>query len=115
MCEVQPMPIGVGLRILRALRGVTQYDLAMATGKTINFLSQVENGRKGVSQAVVEQIAEALEVPPSFLYVLSDLSNDPTVETLKGAIMQSLQKSREDAKVSSEETKKTGEVEVVLV
>ena len=115
MYEVQPMPVGVGLRILRALRGVTQYDLAMATGKTINFLSQVENGRKGVSQAVAEQIAEALEVPPSFLYVLSDLSNDPTVKVLKEAIMQSLQKSREGNNIVSEEEKKTSKVEVMLV
>jgi transcriptional regulator with XRE-family HTH domain len=35
-----------------------------------NFLSQVENGRKGVSLPVVERIAEDLDIPVTLLILL---------------------------------------------
>jgi transcriptional regulator with XRE-family HTH domain len=82
--------IGEALRTIRSRKGVTQDALSKRTGLTINFLSRLENGKKGVSPQVVERIAEALAIPVSFLYLLGDRSENPLVADLKDAVLRSL-------------------------
>jgi transcriptional regulator with XRE-family HTH domain len=82
--------IGEALRAIRSRKGVKQEELARRTGLTVNFLSLLENGKKGVSHRVVERIAEALDVPVSFLYLLADRSDNPLVTDLKAAVLRSL-------------------------
>lgn len=96
--EERLLMIGRGLRLVRTNKEITQDVLAKLSGLSINFLSSVENGRKGVSQSVAERIAGALQVPTSFLYLLGDLSNEPLVRELQNAVLKSLLKSVDDSK-----------------
>jgi transcriptional regulator with XRE-family HTH domain len=82
--------IGTALQEIRVARDLTQDELCRKAEISINFLSQVENGRKGVSHAVAKRIATALEIPVSFLYLLADRSNNPLVEDLQESVRASL-------------------------
>jgi len=82
--------IGRSLREIRSRKGITQDELCKRARISINFLSQVENGRKGISHAAAERIAEALTIPISFLYLLADQTNNPLVHDLQEAVRTSL-------------------------
>ena len=82
--------IGSALQEIRVAKDVTQDELCKKAGISVNFLSQVENGRKGVSHAVAERMATVLGIPVSFLYLLADRSNNPLVEDLQDAVRASL-------------------------
>ncbi|NMP21867.1 helix-turn-helix domain-containing protein [Sulfobacillus harzensis] len=64
------------IRRLRQLRGMTQEELAMAANCGRSFLSQIENGKANPTEAVYKEIAKALRVPLSQLFV--DDSPTPT-------------------------------------
>lgn len=51
------------IRIMRALRNLTQWQLAQATGLSQSTLSQVENGLVVPKYKALEKIAEALGTP----------------------------------------------------
>ena len=87
---LKTMLIGDALQELRTVKEVTQEELAKKAGLSINFLSQVENGKKGMSQETAERISRVLGVPPSFLYLLADSSNNKAVGELKEAVRLSL-------------------------
>jgi transcriptional regulator with XRE-family HTH domain len=54
---------GRELRQWRGLRGVSQLDLAIATGTSPRHLSFVETGRASPGRALVLRLAEALDIP----------------------------------------------------
>ena len=67
------------LKQWRILRGLTQQQLADRVGVRLQYISRVEQGKRGCSQLVAQKIAGALEVD------LRDLGADPdegTSETL---------------------------------
>jgi transcriptional regulator with XRE-family HTH domain len=88
--HLKTIDMGGALQEIRLAREMTQHDLCRKAGISINFLSQVENGRKGVSPAVAERIARALVIPVSFLYLLADHSGNPLVEEMQDAVRASL-------------------------
>ncbi len=92
--DIKTLFIGDALREIRGMRHITQEELATRTELTINFLSCVENNRKGVSQSVIEKIGAALAVPASFFYLLADRSDDPVVKDLKDAVRKSIESPR---------------------
>ncbi|MFC5820666.1 helix-turn-helix domain-containing protein [Nonomuraea harbinensis] len=58
------------LKVARKRRGMTLVRLEQITGITTRTLSEYENGRareRQVAPAVIDALAEALEVPPAFL------------------------------------------------
>lgn len=56
------------LRRVRQDRGITQTDLAAATGLTVSYLSKLESGAKAnPSETVVSRIAGQLDVAPFVL------------------------------------------------
>lgn len=60
--------IGADLRALRKSRGVTLTDLAVATGRSVGWLSQVE---RGISQPSIDDLrllADRLEAPLSLFF-----------------------------------------------
>jgi transcriptional regulator with XRE-family HTH domain len=87
---LKSIELGDALQEIRLGKEVTQDELCRKAGISINFLSQVENGRKGVSHVVAERIAQALGIPVSFLYLLADRSSNPLVEDLQEAVRASL-------------------------
>lgn len=54
--------LGNEIRQLRKIRGITLQQLALATGKSIGYLSQVERNLTRPSIAVLQDISEALSV-----------------------------------------------------
>ena len=61
----QPEPfadLGQEIRQLRKVRGITLQQLALATGKSVGFLSQVERNLTRPSLAVLQDISDALGV-----------------------------------------------------
>ncbi|MFG2138069.1 helix-turn-helix domain-containing protein [Streptomyces sp. NPDC048650] len=60
---------GVGRRIAyeRRIVGLTQADLARATGIALGTLRKIERGERGISDAVLDAVAAALDVDPARL------------------------------------------------
>ncbi len=56
-------PFGTELRYWRERRGLSQLKLAVDAGMSPRYLSFVETGRSRPGRAVVERLAEALDVP----------------------------------------------------
>jgi transcriptional regulator with XRE-family HTH domain len=63
--------VGARIRVLRLERGLTQEELAHASGVARHMLVQVERGQRGLLYERLVDIAEALSVPASAL--LTDL------------------------------------------
>jgi transcriptional regulator with XRE-family HTH domain len=53
--------IGRALRVLRRLRGITQEELAVRVGTDATYLSQVENGHRGLRWHTVMRFLRALD------------------------------------------------------
>jgi transcriptional regulator with XRE-family HTH domain len=64
--------LGVKIRVLRKAAGLTQEQLAEAAGVSVNFIGYVERGQRAPSIKTLEQIAQALNVPPKKLFEFSD-------------------------------------------
>ena len=88
----QTFDLAPAIKSIREARGWTQSQLAQLWGVTVNFISQVENGRRGVSPRTMEVLAETLGIPVSFLYVLADDPTKKPIGTLRELILQSLAK-----------------------
>ena len=54
--------LGVKIRTLRRLAGLTQKQLAEAAEVSTNFIGYVERGQRAISIKTLERIAQALNV-----------------------------------------------------
>jgi transcriptional regulator with XRE-family HTH domain len=61
------LDLGPALRQVRKERGISQKELAEMLEMTQANLSLTENGKKGVSQAILDRIEENLGVPAAVL------------------------------------------------
>ena len=68
---LNPDAVGRAVGEIRTAKGLTQKQLAAQTGLTVNFLSLLENGRRGASLDVVNKLAAALGVPAEFILFLA--------------------------------------------
>lgn len=68
--EEEPRPLehslGDEVRNLRRAKGFTIRDLAEATGRSIGYISRIENGKLTPSLPVLESVARALQVDTSW-------------------------------------------------
>lgn len=69
---------GTGVRALRALRDMTQVQLAEEAGVPQSTISRIENGSRQVSDQTRIKIAEALGVDPAKLF--------PYIEVVREAV-----------------------------
>lgn len=60
-------PIGATVQRLRAVRGLTQEDLAYSAGITVSALSRIERGLSNPTWMNICAIARALDTPMSEL------------------------------------------------
>jgi len=68
--NIESTRLGEAIREVRKARGMTQEEVADAIGVGVNYLSLLENGRRGVSTATLNKLGRALRVPPSLIMVL---------------------------------------------
>lgn len=73
-----PKDVNVRIRELRKLRGLSQEELAEKAGYKSGsaMISQIEKGRKNVSNDKLFAIAKALDVTPNTLHGLEDLNSE---------------------------------------
>lgn len=60
--------VGARIRALRIEQGMTQEELALASGVTRNVLIDVEHGRRGLLYERLVDLADALNVPTGVLF-----------------------------------------------
>ena len=60
--------IGLRIRTLRKRKGYNQQELAAILGKSLRTVQKYESGEIEVSIAVANQLAEALDTTPTFLF-----------------------------------------------
>jgi transcriptional regulator with XRE-family HTH domain len=68
--------VSSNMRRLRALRGMSQIELARITGLTHNFISDIENCKKGISDKSIAKISVTFGVEPYQLFMPEYLAND---------------------------------------
>lgn len=86
--------IGPAIKWIRNTKGWTQAELASLLGVSVNFISQVENGRRGLAESKVEELARQMGIPTSFLYVLADDPGKKPVGTLQRMIKDAIAKKK---------------------
>lgn len=72
--DIDPEKLGEALRELRELRGLTQQQVADQLGKTVNYISLLENGHRGISIGLLNELCKLLRVPPAFATFLATAS-----------------------------------------
>ena len=70
------MDIGTTIKNIRKKKGLTQGDLAIESGVTQTYLSQIENNLKDPTVSTLRKISERLQIPLPILFFLSIDEND---------------------------------------
>lgn len=74
------------LRVLREKDGQTLKQLSSASGIALGHLSDLENGKRRPTPAVIHKLATALNVPLSMLEPRRDIGPEPTPSDAEAAI-----------------------------
>lgn len=77
------MHIGTAIKLVRKEKGLGQKDLAEMTGLSVNALSQIETNVSFPHKNTIEKIAQALQVPVSYLLFFSISQEDVPEEKRK--------------------------------
>lgn len=70
------MNLGVGLKTLRELKGITLASLAENTNTTVSGLQLIEEGKVQPDKSLIKIICKALDLPPSYLLFYSLTGDD---------------------------------------
>jgi len=79
------------IKRLRAMQGMSQIGLARAAGLTHNFINDIENCKKGISDKTLAKLSIVLNVEPHQLFLPDSMSND-TMQVFLDDFNDSLQK-----------------------
>jgi len=71
--------LGQAIRTVRDARRLTQRQVADGLGKTITFLSLVENGHRGVSMETLNDLEHILKIPAACLILLGSKPSGKSV------------------------------------
>ncbi|MGM0112067.1 helix-turn-helix domain-containing protein [Enterococcus sp. DIV0187] len=77
------MTIGDNIKKVRKLRGMTQFDLAAATGLSRSYLGDLENSRRNPSTETIKKLSKKLGVSLLFLMTGNPTATDTLVITDK--------------------------------
>jgi transcriptional regulator with XRE-family HTH domain len=84
--EATDRRIGLRLRELRLLRGMTLQQLGAAIGLSYQGVQRYEAGRNAITAARLEKIAETLGVPVTYFFdaeAVAARDDDPPMDTLR--------------------------------
>lgn len=88
-----PLVAGARIRHVRKRRGLTLDQLGQMIGKPAPYLSQLENGRRKVTEQVLSAIAGALEISPSDIL-------DPTPPSRRASLEIAVERAQEHPRYS---------------
>jgi transcriptional regulator with XRE-family HTH domain len=71
------------MKRLRALKNMSQLNLALSTGLTHNFINDIENCKKGVSAKTLAKLSIALNAEPYQFFLPDGLSNNEAIVYVK--------------------------------
>lgn len=87
----EPFHVGPAVKLIRTEKHKwTQEQLAEKVGMNRLSISQIEQNRRGISPTRLRELAEALEVPVSYLFLLADDSDDELVKRFQEVARKSL-------------------------
>lgn len=89
------------IRMVRAVKNLSQKDLAALVGVDTSYLSMIEAGRRRPSGRVVESIAKATKVPVHLLTLLASETQD--LKNVSGVQAQALGQQLLELLVATEE------------
>lgn len=95
--------IGITVRRIRKRLGLTQKQLAQQASIKQSYLSRIETGQRALSLDVLERIAGALEVPPSDILKVADITSENVVDLVPEDIASFLK--AQDAAISVDSPK----------
>ncbi len=82
--------IGQRIRQLRILDDYTQAEFAEAVDISINFLSEIENGKKGLSQERLARISHQLHTSCDYILFGKDAKQFDLIETANDMTLDEL-------------------------
>ena len=66
------MTLGNAIKLIRTARGFKQRELAKRLGKTANYLSLIESGKREPSVSFLKDLARELTVPVGVFFLWQD-------------------------------------------
>jgi transcriptional regulator with XRE-family HTH domain len=89
--KIDPAQLGSAIRELRQMRKLTQEQVADQLGITVNYLSLLENGKRGVNTPNLNKLAAILKVSPAIIMTLGT-SCDPREDNASARLTRQFQK-----------------------
>ena len=68
--------VSTNLKRLRSVQNLSQIGLARLAGLTHNFINDIENCKKGISDKTLARLSVALKIEPHQLFLPESLSDD---------------------------------------
>lgn len=80
--SIEKAALGAAIKRVRTARGLTQVELAQATGlsKAGKSVALIEQGKRFVSVETLNALAKALDIPPACLAILGSRNTGPDKE-----------------------------------
>jgi transcriptional regulator with XRE-family HTH domain len=98
------LDIGLEIRILRERLKISAKDLAEKVGLSQSQMSRLEKGQRRIDTQVLRQIAEALEVAPSYFFRGASIPNQAVLPALlPQALGKVIRSERRKRHISAEE------------
>ncbi len=83
--------IGQRIRQLRLINHYTQAEFAESIDISINFLSELENGKKGLSQDTLAKICRQLNTSADYILFGTKMKQTSLIELANGLTVEELQ------------------------
>ena len=93
MDSVQDL-FGKKIKSIRRARDITQEKLADLSGLSLQYIGEIERGRRNPSLTSIEQLSQALDIPMAELFSLEEFRLAP--EELRAILMRQIESADED-------------------
>lgn len=93
MDSVQDL-FGKKIKAIRRARDITQEKLADLSGLSLQYIGEIERGRRNPSLTSIEQLSKALDIPMAELFSLEEFRLAP--EELRAILIRQIELADED-------------------
>ena len=85
---------GKKIKAIRRARDITQEKLADLSGLSLQYIGEIERGRRNPSLTSIEQLSQALDIPMAELFSLEEFRLAP--EELRTILARQIESADED-------------------